>query len=66
MTTQEFKPGQTVRHKTAKYTAIVKEIYENDCGILTVISGEGDFGKHAPFEIKARELEKYFETIETD
>ena len=58
---KKIKTGSVVKHKTAAYTAKVKKLYKNGNAILTVTKATGDFGKHVPFDIDVKEVEKWFE-----
>lgn len=58
---KKIKVGSVVTHKTAGYKAKVKKLYKNGNGILNVIKATGDFGKHVPFDIDAKDVERYFE-----
>ena len=58
---KKIKVGSVVKHKTAGYTAKVKKLYKNGNGILTVTKATGDFGKHVPFDINAKDVERCFE-----
>lgn len=55
------KVGAVVKHKTAGYTAKIKKLYKNGNGVLTVTKATGDFGKHVPFDIDAKDIERCFE-----
>ncbi len=56
----KIKIGLVVKHKTAGYKAKVTKLYKNGNGILTVTKATGDFGKHVPFDIDAKDIERYF------
>jgi hypothetical protein len=56
-----IKVGEVVKHKTAGYTAKIKKLFKNGNGVLTVINSTGDFGKYVPFDIDAKNVEKWFE-----
>ena len=58
---KKIKVGAVVKHKTAVYTAKIKKLYKNGNGVLTVTKATGDFGKHVPFDIDAKDVEKWFE-----
>jgi hypothetical protein len=55
--------GSILKHSTANYIAIVKKINSDNTGVLNVIYADGDFGIHCPFEINAKEINKYFTLI---
>jgi hypothetical protein len=57
----KIKVGEVVKHKTVGYTAKIKKLFKNGNGVLTVIKATGDFGKHVPFDIDAKNVEKWFE-----
>jgi hypothetical protein len=56
-----IKVGSIIKHKTAGYTAKVKKIYKNGNGVLTVTKISGDMNRHVPFDISAKDINKWFE-----
>jgi hypothetical protein len=57
----KIKVGSIVKHKTAGYIAKVVKLYKNGNGVLRVTKASGDFGKHVPFDINAKDIEKWFD-----
>lgn len=61
---KKIKVGSAVKHKAAGYLAKVKRLHKNGNGILTVTKAKGDFGKHVPFDISAKNIERNFDILQ--